>query len=68
MNRRSGSRNSYDLARVGIFLIIAALIAGIAGCTGGGGVECQLTITSTAGGSVTGPGEGIFTYPAGEGR
>ena len=34
MNRTSGWRNSCNLARVGIFLLIVALIAGTAGCIG----------------------------------
>ena len=51
------------MRRVGIFLITVALIAGMVGC--GGGVEYDLTIGSTAGGSVTIPGEGTFTYRQG---
>ena len=47
------------MARVGIFLITVALIAGMVGCVG---VKYDLTISSTAGGSVTTPGEGTFTY------
>ena len=49
------------MARVGIFLITVALIAGMIGCVG---VKYDLTISSTAGGSVTTPGEGTFTYDA----
>jgi hypothetical protein len=49
------------VARVGIFLITVALIAGMIGCVG---VKYDLTISSTAGGSVTTPGEGTFTYDA----
>jgi len=52
------------VARVSIFLITVALIAGIVGC-GGGGVEYDLTIASTAGGSVTTPGEGTFAHDGG---
>jgi len=40
----------------------------MAGCNGGGGGgsgSYDLTISSTAGGSVTTPGEGTFTYDAG---
>jgi hypothetical protein len=51
--------------RLSIFLITVALIAGMIGC-GGGGVEYDLTIASTAGGNVTTPGEGTFTYDEGE--
>jgi uncharacterized repeat protein (TIGR02543 family) len=50
---------------VGIFLVAVALVAGMVGC-GGGGVEYVLAISSTAGGSVTTPDEGIFTYDEGE--
>jgi uncharacterized protein YkwD len=60
------------MKRITIFLILAALIAGMAGCTGGGGGgggdngdSYTLTIISTAGGSVTNPGEGHFTYDVG---
>jgi len=53
------------LKRVGIFLIAAALIAGIVNCTGGA-VQYDLTITSTAGGVVTDPGEGTHSYAARE--
>ena len=49
------------MARVGIFLITVALIAGMIGCVG---VKYDLTIYSTAGGSVTTPGERTFTYAA----
>ena len=43
-------------------MITVALIAGMVGC---GGVEYDLTIASTTGGSVTIPGEGTFTYHQG---
>jgi uncharacterized protein YkwD len=55
------------MKRISSFLIVAALIAGMAGCTGSGGggggneESYTLTILSTAGGSVTNPGEGNFT-------
>jgi uncharacterized protein YkwD len=50
---------------IGTFLIVAVLLAGMAGCTGiygggGYGESCLLTITSTTGGSVITPGEGTF--------
>jgi uncharacterized protein YkwD len=64
------------MKRIGSFLIVAALIAGMAGCTGSGsyggggggsnGESYTLTILSTAGGSVITPGEGNFTYAEGE--
>jgi len=61
------------MKRIGIFLILAALIAAMAGCTvvspsGGGddnGESYTLTINSTAGGVVTNPGEGTFTCAEG---
>ena len=49
------------MARVGIFLVALALIAGMVGCAP---VQYSLTISSAAGGSVTTPGEGTFTYDA----
>jgi len=57
------------MKRINTFLIVAALIAGMAGCSSGGGgygESYTLTIISTAGGSVTTPGEGTFTYAEGE--
>jgi hypothetical protein len=59
------SRRHHYLARVIIFLITIALIAGMVACDGGV-VEYDLTITSTAGGSVTTPGEGTSTRDEGE--
>ena len=47
------------MKRISSFLIVAALIAGIAGCVS---VKCDLTIASTAGGSVTTPREGTLIY------
>jgi hypothetical protein len=63
------SRRHHYVARVSIFLIAIAWIVWMVGCGGGGGgVEYHLTIASTAGGSVTTPGQGkgIFTYDGGE--
>jgi hypothetical protein len=61
------SRHHY-LARVGIFLIMATLIVGIAGCGGGesegGGDYYILSIASNYGGSVTTPGDSEFWYAA----
>lgn len=56
------------MKRVSSFMIVAALIIAIAGCGGGavGAIECDVTIASTAGGSVIAPGEGTFTYEEGE--
>jgi len=47
------------MKKFSIFLVTVALVAGIVGCVC---VEYDLTIASTAGGSVTTPGEGIFSY------
>ena len=52
-------RKGNYLARVGIFLIIAASVAGMVGC---GPFVQLLTIDSTDGGSVITPGEGTFPY------
>ena len=46
--------------------MVATLIAGTVGCARDGVIEYDLTIASTAGGSVTMPGEGAFTYDEGE--
>jgi len=61
------------MKRIGSFLIVAALIAAMTGCSGtspsGGGdygESYTLTVISTAGGSVATPGEGTFT--CGEGQ
>jgi hypothetical protein len=56
-------RIHHYMIRLSTFLIALALIAGMAGC-GGGGVKYDLTITSTSGGSVTEPGEGTSAYDA----
>ena len=58
------------MKRIGIFLLVAALAAGMTGCTGFTGGGCiggcyVLSITSTTGGSVATPGEGTFTYSGG---
>jgi hypothetical protein len=49
-------------ARVSILLIIVALVAGMVSCVQPAPAFHNLTIASTAGGSVTIPGEGTFTY------
>ncbi|MEE8620393.1 MAG: CAP domain-containing protein [Dehalococcoidia bacterium] len=60
------------MERICGFLIVLALIAAMAGCvsispSGGSiGEYCTLSITSTAGGSVTTPGEGTFACAEGE--
>jgi hypothetical protein len=56
-------RKHNGMARVAVFLIAVALLMGTAAC---GGLDTyQLTISSTAGGSVSTPGEGAFTCDAG---
>jgi hypothetical protein len=55
------------MARVGIFLIIVALVGGTAGCAPASTAQYDLTISSTEGGSVTSPREsGPYTYDEGE--
>jgi hypothetical protein len=52
------------VARVSIFLITLILLAGMLGCDVNR-ESYTLTIASTAGGLVTTPGEGVFTYDEG---
>ena len=52
-------RKHHLAARVSMFLVAVALIAGMASCVG---QSFDLTITSTTGGSVTDPGEATFNY------
>jgi hypothetical protein len=59
-----GSMSHRHLARVSIFFVMVTLIAGIAGCNGGG-ESYTLSITGTVGGSVSTPGEGTFAYDRG---
>jgi hypothetical protein len=56
------SRRHHYVTRVSIFVVAVALIVGMVGC---GGESYTVTIDSTAGGSVTTPGEGRFTYDEG---
>jgi len=49
--------------RLSIFLVVVGLIIGMARCAGS--EPYALAITSTEGGSVTAPGEGMFTYNEG---
>jgi len=54
--------------RLSILLIIVALVVGMTGCVAGipgFTVRYSITISSTTGGTVTDPGEGLFRYPAG---
>jgi len=55
------SMKHHYLAIVSTFLITVALIAGIVGCEPTLAQQYDLTIASTAGGSVTTPGEGDFS-------
>jgi hypothetical protein len=61
----SSGRHHY-MKRAAIFLITVALIAGILGCDARAPMH-DLNISSSIGGSVTAPGEGIFTYYEGKG-
>mgnify|MGYP001042696700 CR=1 FL=1 len=51
------------MARLAVLLIITVLTIAVAACNGSG--TYQLSISSTSGGSVTTPGEGVFAYDAG---
>lgn len=54
--------------RVGIFVMIVALLVGLTGCVvgiPGFTVQYSITISSTLGGTVTSPGQGFFRYPRG---
>ena len=51
------------VTRAIILLIAVTLVAGMTGCAP---IQHQLTISSTAGGSVITPGEGTFTYNEGK--
>jgi hypothetical protein len=53
------SRKNHYLTIANIFLIVVAFIVGTASCSP---VQYSLTISSTEGGEVTAPGEGIYTY------
>lgn len=59
------ARKHHHVPGVSIFLVMIGLTLGMVGCNDGGGESYILTITSTAGGSVTSPGEGTFTYDEG---
>jgi len=54
--------------KVGVFLMIVALVVGMSGCVvgiPGFTPQYSITISSTTGGTVTAPGEGFFRYPRG---
>jgi hypothetical protein len=67
MNTTLGLRRRHHITKVGLSLLILALIAGMAGCAAGSSstVRYDLTIDSAQGGSVDIPGEGTFTCDAG---
>jgi len=58
-------RKHQYLPGVSIFLVMVALTVGIVGCDGVGSQSYTLTVSSSAGGSVTDPGEGTFSYDEG---
>jgi hypothetical protein len=60
-----GSRRRHYMKRLGIFLLTVSLITAIAGCVGCTGVQYSLSISSTAGGSVTAPGLAVSTHAQG---
>jgi len=64
MKTMLSSRRGHCVAAISIFLIMAALIAGMVGCVSSP-TEYDLTISSTEGGVVTTPGEGTFAYDDG---
>ena len=59
-------RRHHFAARVSVFLTMVALIAGMVGCGQPAVLSYDLIIASTAGGSVTVPGEGTFAYDEGK--
>lgn len=61
--RRALYPREHHRAAIGVFLIVAALVAGVTACDGAR--TCQLTMSSGPGGNVTSPGEGTFPYPSG---
>jgi len=70
MKTRFGSKKFHYMKRTGIILLIIFLVAGIGGCEPSctpstPSLQYDLTISSTAGGSVNTPGEGTFTYDEG---
>jgi hypothetical protein len=64
MNTIPGPKLLHSMTRIVVLLIIVALIGGMLGC-GPSASSYNLAISSTAGGSVTTPGEGTHTYDAG---
>lgn len=58
-------RKHQYVSGVTILVVMMAFTMGVVGCDGGGGESHALNINSTAGGAVTSPGEGSFTYDEG---
>jgi Leucine-rich repeat (LRR) protein len=67
MNGMLSSRKRHHITRVGLFVLIVALIVETTGCVGEASrtVKYDLTIASGEGGSVTDPGEGMFKCDTG---
>ncbi len=63
MSTSDGFRRHSRIARLSLLLMMAVLALALAGCDTSDTYE--LSISSTSGGSVTLPGEGIYTYEAG---
>ena len=63
MQTMRSSKKGHYMKRTGIFLLVVALIVGMAGCSSPASYD--LTVSGTTGGSVTTPGEGTFTYDEG---
>ncbi len=57
------SRVDYHITRLGIFLLVAALVLGVTNCAP---IQHTLSVRSTLGGSVAVPGEGEFFYRTGK--
>ena len=53
------------MKRASVFLLIVVLVVGMTGCEPGFTAQYTIRISSTIGGTVTTPGEGVFRYPAG---
>jgi Divergent InlB B-repeat domain len=58
-------RKHQYVSGVSILVVMMTLAMTVMGCDGGSGESYTLTINSTAGGAVTSPGEGTFTYDEG---
>jgi len=65
MVKRLASGRHRLRSRASAFIVALAVIAVLVGCVEGPALEYRLTVSASDGGSVTGPGEGAFTYDAG---